>query len=75
MTTEQTDKSQPGEPGDRDLKQQPKQTSEVPLGSGTRPEPSGSGGYGGSHNSEPGAGVSTDSELPTTSRTSDKPSK
>lgn len=75
MTTTQSDKSQPGEPDERNLKQEPEQTSEVPLGSGARPEPSGSGGFGGSHSSEPGAGVSTDSKVPSTSRTADKPAE
>lgn len=75
MATAQSDKSQPGEPDERNLKQEPKQTSEVPLGTGTQPEPSGSGGFGGSHSTEPGAGVSTKSDLPSTSRTAGKPAK
>lgn len=32
------------EPANRRLEQDPKQTAEVPLGSGTRPEPPGAGG-------------------------------
>jgi hypothetical protein len=74
MTTTQSDKSLPEEPDQRNLKQAPKQTSEVPLGSGSQPEPAGSGGFG-SHSSESSAEVSRDSTLPSTSRTSDKPGK
>jgi hypothetical protein len=44
-------KAEPGEPDDRDLERQPKQTAEVPLGSGKRPEPSGQAGFG-SHSTE-----------------------
>jgi hypothetical protein len=73
----ETTKSEPGEPDNRDLKQNPKQTAEVPLGSGNAPEPSGTGGFG-SHSSEPegvSKGTSQDSDLPSTNRVSDKPEK
>ncbi|MFT4434719.1 hypothetical protein [Caballeronia sp. 15715] len=45
-------KAEPGEPEERNLTQHPKQTAEVPLGSGSSPEASGRGGFG-SHSSEP----------------------
>jgi hypothetical protein len=45
-------KAEPGEPDERDLKRQPEQTAEVPLGSGNKPEPSGEGGFG-SRSTEP----------------------
>lgn len=70
-------KAEPGEPDDRKLTQQPKQTAEVPLGSGDAPEPSGGGGFG-SHSSEPegvSKGTSSDASVPATSDRSDKPSK
>ncbi|AMM17188.1 hypothetical protein AX768_23370 [Burkholderia sp. PAMC 28687] len=72
-----TTKSEPGEPDNRDLKQNPKQTAEVPLGSGDSPEPSGTGGFG-SHSSEPegvSKGTSRKSSLPSTDRVDGKPEK
>jgi hypothetical protein len=56
-------KAEPGEPEGRDLRRQPKQTAEVPLGSKDRPEPSGSGGFG-SHSTEPVQSKSTGSTPP-----------
>jgi hypothetical protein len=71
MTTPQSDKPKPGGTTERKLNQDPTQSSEVPLGSGSRPEPAGKGGFG-SHSDEPGAGASTDSTLPPTSHIDDK---
>lgn len=68
-------KAEPGEPDSRNLTQHPKQTAEVPLGSGNSPEASGQGGYG-SHSSEP-EGVSTPRSvdpMPATNDRNDKPS-
>jgi len=68
-------KLEPGEPDNRNLKQDPKQTAEVPLGSGGAPEPSGTGGFG-SHSSEPegvSKGTSSKSSPPATERVADKP--
>ena len=69
-------KAEPGEPDDRNLTQHPKQTAEVPLGSGNTPEASGRGGFG-SHSSEP-VGVSKPGSvdpMPATNDKDDKPSK
>ncbi|WP_438391225.1 hypothetical protein [Caballeronia sp. DA-9] len=70
-------KAEPGEPDKRKLTQDPKQTAEVPLGSGDAPEPSGTGGFG-SHSSEPegvSKGTSRKSDLPATDQVSNKPEK
>jgi hypothetical protein len=69
-------KAEPGEPDSRNLTQHPKQTAEVPLGSGNTPEASGRGGFG-SHSSEP-EGISKQwsvNPMPATSHKNDKPSK
>ncbi|CAN7558718.1 hypothetical protein [Caballeronia sp. LjRoot31] len=69
-------KAEPGEPDGRNLTQDPKQTAEVPLGSGNTPEASGSGGFG-SHSSEP-EGVSKQTPvdpMPATNDKDDKPPK
>jgi hypothetical protein len=69
-------KAEPGEPDGRNLTQHPKQTAEVPLGSGTAPEASGRDGFG-SHSSEPEAGSEQRSvdPMPATNNKDDKPSK
>jgi len=69
-------KAEPDEPDGRNLTQHPKQTAEVPLGSGNAPEPSGGGGFG-SHSSEPeGVSKRTSVEpMPATNDKDDKPSK
>jgi hypothetical protein len=69
-------KAEPGEPDGRNLTQHPKQTAEVPLGSGNTPEASGRGGFG-SHSSEP-EGVSKPRSvdpMPATNDKDDKPSQ
>jgi hypothetical protein len=69
-------KAEPGEPDSRNLTEHPKQTAEVPLGSGNTPEASGRGGFG-SHSSEP-EGVSNQRRvdpMPATNNKDDKPSK
>jgi hypothetical protein len=65
-------KAQPGEPDERNLAQHPRQTAEVPLGSGSKPEASGQGGFG-SHSSEPGGQMPPHSDLPATSDRHKKP--
>ena len=66
-------KAEPGEPDGRDLTQHPKQTAEVPLGSGNTPEASGRGGFG-SHSSEP-EGVSKPGSVEPMPATNDKDHK
>jgi|SRR5471032_2238805 hypothetical protein len=66
-------KAEPGEPDDRNLTQHPKQTAEVPLGSGDSPEASGQGGFG-SHSSEP-EGVSKPGSAEPMPATNDKDQK
>ena len=63
-------KAEPGEPDGRNLTQHPKQTAEVPLGSGNTPEASGRGGFG-SHSSEP-EGVSEPRPVDPMPATNDK---
>jgi hypothetical protein len=65
-------KAEPGEPDERDLKRQPEQTAEVPLGSGDKPEPSGEGGFG-SHSTEPGQSQRAVSSPPATVDKDSKP--
>jgi hypothetical protein len=66
-------KAEPGEPDSRNLTQHPKQTAEVPLGSGNAPEASGRGGFG-SHSSEP-EGVSKQRSVDPMPATNDKDDK
>jgi hypothetical protein len=66
-------KAEPGEPEERDLKRQPQQTAEVPLGSGNRPEPSGAAGFG-SHSTETGGTEGAVSSPPATVDKDSKPS-
>jgi hypothetical protein len=54
-----------GAPEERDLKRQPEQTAEVPLGSGNKPEPSGGAGFG-SHSTEGGESQGANASPPAT---------